>query len=141
MQQHVKHVLKDHAFESCLEEERLGFLQFFEDLLLELLVLFDVDVFKNREGEGSIEAAAISSGFAIRGIVLVQFLHFDVEPLVIRELIQHQRNRPKLADEGRLSLDLLSDAFLLLHVELQLLLVFGLIRLIALHSKSFQFIV
>lgn len=48
-----------------------------------------MDCFEDGEGECPIEATAIPSGFPILAVVLVEGLNFDVEPLIVDELVKH----------------------------------------------------
>ena len=82
-----------------------------------------MDRLENGESEGAIEAAAVSAGFPVLRVVLVEILHLDVESLIVHELIEHQGNGPQLADQRRLRLHLLADLLLLLLVQQQLRLV------------------
>ena len=59
----------------------------------------------------------------------MQILNLDVEALIVQELIEHQRDRSKAADQRGLSLDLTPDLVLLLLLQQELGLVFALLPL------------
>ena len=93
------HILEDYAFKLRLQQVLLRFFEFFNHFLLQPAILADMYRFENGEGEGSIEAATISACFPVLRVVLMQILDLDVEAFIVHELIQHQRNGPKLTDQ------------------------------------------
>lgn len=129
LNEEVLHILEDYAFELRLQEVLLRFFEFFQHFLLQPTILAHMDGLENGEGEGSIEAAAISACFPVLRVVLMQILDLDVEAFIVHELIQHQRDGPELADQRGLRLHFLADLLLLLLVQQQLRLVLVLITL------------
>ena len=88
----------------------------------DLLVLACHYFLEQGEEKGSVEAAPISPGFPIALEGAEQVVYFDIEGLVILELVHEGLEGETVPDEGRLGLDFLPDHLLLVFVHFELLL-------------------